>query len=286
MHQAKIIDGKAAAAQLRSEIKKFVEQLKNTGKKLPGLAVILVGSNPASQVYVKAKHKDCEEVDIKSFSYQMPETTTQAELEKLIDDLNQKDEVHGILLQLPLPAHLNSSPLLERISPAKDVDGFHPFNLGRLAQKQPLLRSCTPWGIMQLLHKLPVELKGIKACVVGASNIVGKPMALELLLANATVTVCNSSTKNLEAEVAAADLIVVGVGKAEIIKGSWIKTGAIVIDVGINRNENGKLIGDVEFAEAIKRASYITPVPGGVGPMTRAALLENTISAYKNIEAI
>lgn len=286
MHQAKIIDGKAAAAQLRSEIKKFVEQLKNTGKKLPGLAVILVGSNPASKVYVNAKHKDCEEVGIKSFSYQMPETTTQTELEKLIDKLNQKDEVHGILLQLPLPEHLNSSPLLERISPAKDVDGFHPFNLGRLAQKQPLLRSCTPWGIMQLLHKLPIELRGIKACVVGASNIVGKPMALELLLANATVTVCNSSTKNLAAEVAAADLVVVGVGKAEIVKGAWIKKGAVVIDVGINRNENGKLIGDVEFDEASKRASYITPVPGGVGPMTRAALLENTISAYKNIEAI
>lgn len=284
--QANIIDGKQAAADLRNEVKQFVEKLKTQNKKLPGLAVILVGSNPASQVYVNAKHKDCEEVGIKSFSYEMSESTSQTELENLIDELNQKDEVHGILLQLPLPKHLDASPLLERISPAKDVDGFHPFNLGRLAQKQPLLRSCTPWGIMKLLQKLPIKLKGMKACVVGASNIVGKPMALELLLANATVTVCNSSTKNLEAEVAGADLVVVGVGKAEMVKGAWIKEGAVVIDVGINRTEAGKLIGDVEFDEAAKKASYITPVPGGVGPMTRAALLENTIQAYKNIEKI
>ncbi|MED5490863.1 MAG: bifunctional methylenetetrahydrofolate dehydrogenase/methenyltetrahydrofolate cyclohydrolase FolD [Pseudomonadota bacterium] len=280
---AKLIDGKQIAANLRKDIASKVTERKNNGLRLPGLAVILVGSDPASQVYVSHKRKDCEEVGFLSRSHDLPATTSQQELLYLIDSLNEDAEIDGILVQLPLPAHLDASQLLERIRPDKDVDGFHPYNIGRLAQRMPLLRPCTPMGIVRLLNSTGVDLYGLDATVVGASNIVGRPMALELLLAGCTTTVTHRFTKSLEEHVRRSDLVVVAAGKPGLVKGEWIKPGAIVIDVGINRMEDGRLVGDVEFGPAAERASWITPVPGGVGPMTRACLLENTLHACEHL---
>lgn len=278
---AQLIDGKQIALNLRETITKKISLHLATGKRNPALAVILVGADPASEVYVRNKHLACEKAAIISHSYSLAADTSQQTLEALIDQLNNDKSIDGILLQLPLPKHLDANPLLERIRPEKDVDGFHPYNLGRLAQRQPLLRPCTPKGIMTLLESLNLDLKGLKATVVGASNIVGRPMALELLLAGCTVTITHRFTKDLAAEVAQADILVVGVGIPDLVKGEWIKPGAIVIDVGINRLENGTLVGDVAFVTANERAAWITPVPGGVGPMTVATLLENTLQAYE-----
>ncbi|HEX8594076.1 MAG TPA: bifunctional methylenetetrahydrofolate dehydrogenase/methenyltetrahydrofolate cyclohydrolase FolD [Pseudomonas sp.] len=280
---AKLIDGKAIAARLRQQIAKRVAERRDQGLRTPGLAVILVGSDPASQVYVSHKRKDCEEVGFISQAYDLPAETTQTALTELIDRLNDDATIDGVLLQLPLPAHLDASLLLERIRPDKDVDGFHPYNVGRLAQRIPLLRPCTPKGIMTLLESTGVDLYGMDAVVVGASNIVGRPMAMELLLAGCTVTVTHRFTQDLAGHVGRADLVVVAAGKPGLVKGEWIKPGAIVIDVGINRQEDGKLVGDVVYDTALPRAGWITPVPGGVGPMTRACLLENTLYAAETL---
>ena len=280
---AKLIDGKQIAASLRQEIAAQVRVRKENGLRIPGLAVILVGQDPASQVYVSHKRKDCEEVGFISRSHDLPADTAQDTLLQLIDSLNDDPEIDGILVQLPLPAHLDASLLLERIRPDKDVDGFHPYNIGRLAQRMPLLRPCTPLGIMRLLKSTGVDLYGLDATVVGASNIVGRPMALELLLGGCTTTVTHRFTRDLADHVRRSDLVVVAAGKPGLVKGDWIKPGAIVIDVGINRMEDGRLCGDVEFAVAAQRAAWITPVPGGVGPMTRACLLENTLHACEHL---
>ncbi|MBV2128082.1 bifunctional methylenetetrahydrofolate dehydrogenase/methenyltetrahydrofolate cyclohydrolase FolD [Arsukibacterium indicum] len=276
---AQIIDGKAVAQATKDKVAAQVRARVKAGKRAPGLAVVLVGLDPASQVYVGSKRKACEEVGFNSVSYDLPSDTTEKQLAELIDKLNNDNSVDGILVQLPLPAGLDSSAILERIAPHKDVDGFHPYNIGRLAQRMPALRSCTPKGIMTLLQSTGVNIKGMDAVVVGASNIVGRPMALELLLAGCTTTVCHKFTRNLEAQVRRADLLVVAVGRPEFIPGDWVKPGALVIDVGINRLDSGKLVGDVEYATAVKHARYITPVPGGVGPMTVASLIENTLEA-------
>ncbi len=280
---AKLIDGKQIAASLRREIAAQVRARQEKGLRIPGLAVILVGQDPASQVYVSHKRKDCEEVGFISRSHDLPADTSQDTLLSLIDSLNDDPEIDGILVQLPLPAHLDSSLLLERIRPDKDVDGFHPYNIGRLAQRMPLLRPCTPLGIMRLLKSTGVDLYGLDATVVGASNIVGRPMALELLLGGCTTTVTHRFTRDLADHVSRSDLVVVAAGKPGLVKGEWIKPGAIVIDVGINRMEDGRLCGDVEFEVAAQRAAWITPVPGGVGPMTRACLLENTLHACEHL---
>ena len=282
---AKLINGKAIAAQLRQQIALRVAERQQKGLRTPGLAVILVGTDPASQIYVAHKRKDCEEVGFISEAYDLPAKTQQSELEQLIDQLNIDPNIDGILLQLPLPAHLQASSLLERIRPDKDVDGFHPFNIGRLAQRIPLLRPCTPKGIMTLLESTGIDLHGQHAVIVGASNIVGRPMAMELMLAGSTVTVTHRFTRDLASFVAMADIVVVAVGKPGLVKGEWIKPGAIVIDVGINRQADGKLIGDVVYETALKRAGWITPVPGGVGPMTRACLLENTLEAAEKLHS-
>jgi methylenetetrahydrofolate dehydrogenase (NADP+)/methenyltetrahydrofolate cyclohydrolase len=276
---AQIIDGKAVAQSTRQQVALRVQQRLAAGKRAPGLAVVLVGMDAASQVYVGSKRKACEEVGFESFSYDLPSGTTQQELFDLIDSLNADTKVDGILVQLPLPAGLDASAILERINPLKDVDGFHPYNIGRLAQRMPALRPCTPKGIIKLLQSTGIQIRGMDAVVVGASNIVGRPMALELLLAGCTTTVCHKFTKQLEQHVRRADLVVVAVGKPEFIPGDWIKPGALVIDVGINRLESGKLVGDVEFDKAKEHARFITPVPGGVGPMTVACLIENTLEA-------
>ena len=280
---AQLIDGKAIAASLRQQIAQRVAERRQQGLRAPGLAVILVGNDPASQVYVSHKRKDCEEVGFVSQAYDLPATTSQDELMALIDRLNDEPSIDGILVQLPLPEHLDSSLLLERIRPDKDVDGFHPYNIGRLAQRMPLLRPCTPKGIMTLLESTGADLYGMHAVVVGASNIVGRPMAMELLLAGCTVTVTHRFTKDLPTHVGQADIVVVAAGKPGLVKGEWIKEGAIVIDVGINRQADGKLIGDVVYETALPRAGWITPVPGGVGPMTRAGLLENTLHAAEHL---
>ena len=282
---AQLIDGKSIAASLRQQIAKRVTERSQQGLRTPGLAVILVGSDPASQVYVSHKRKDCEEVGFISKAYDLPSETTQQALTDLIDGLNDDPNIDGILVQLPLPAHLDASQLLERIRPDKDVDGFHPYNVGRLAQRIPLLRPCTPKGIMTLLESTGADLYGMDAVVVGASNIVGRPMAMELLLAGCTVTVAHRFTKDLAGHVGRADLVVVAAGKPGLVKGEWIKEGAIVIDVGINRQEDGKLVGDVIYETALPRAGWITPVPGGVGPMTRACLLENTLYAAETLHS-
>lgn len=280
---AQLIDGKAIAASLRQQIAQRVAERRQQGLRAPGLAVILVGSDPASQVYVSHKRKDCEEVGFVSRAYDLPATTSQDELMALIDRLNDEPSIDGILVQLPLPEHLDASLLLERIRPDKDVDGFHPYNIGRLAQRMPLLRPCTPKGIMTLLQSTGADLYGMHAVVVGASNIVGRPMAMELLLAGCTVTVTHRFTKDLPTHVGQADIVVVAAGKPGLVHGEWIKPGAIVIDVGINRQTDGKLIGDVVYETALPRAGWITPVPGGVGPMTRACLLENTLHAAEHL---
>lgn len=282
---AQLIDGKSIAKQLREDLRNEVAAFVAAGKRAPGLAVVLVGEDPASQVYVRNKHKACDDVGIKAFSYNLPATTTQEELSKLIADLNANPEVDGILVQFPLPNGLDESKVVEEIDPAKDVDGFHPYNVGRLVQRIPYICACTPHGVMTLLHKtLGSDLKGYNAVVVGASNIVGRPMALELLLAGCTVTVTHRFSKPEEQKnlIRNADIVVVAVGKPRFLDGSLIKDGATVIDVGINRLEDGKLCGDVDFDEAAKHAAHITPVPGGVGPMTIATLMENTVTVYKS----
>ena len=276
---ARIIDGKAIALEIRRKVRDRVAQRLAQGLRAPGLAVILIGNDPASEVYVANKRRACEEAGIVSRSYDLDEDITQESLLAIIDELNQDDTIDGILVQLPLPRHIDTETIIERIRPDKDVDGFHPYNIGRLALRIPVLRSCTPRGIMTLLGHTGEELRGLDAVVVGASNHVGRPMNFELLLAGCTITTCHRFTRDLAAHVARADIVVVAVGKPGLIKGEWIKPGAIVIDVGINRNEQGKLVGDVEFASAVERAGWITPVPGGVGPMTVATLLENTLYA-------
>lgn len=276
---AQLIDGKAIAATVRQQVAEKIVARRQAGGRAPGLAVVVVGDDPASQVYVNNKHRACEQAGILSFQHALPNTTSQHDLEALVDQLNSDPAVDGILVQLPLPKHLDAEPILERIRPDKDVDGFHPYNIGRLAQRMPALRPCTPKGIMTLLEQSDIALRGLDATVVGASNIVGRPMALELMLAGCTTTVCHRFTQNLKDHVSRADILVVAVGKPGVVKGEWIKPGAIVIDVGINRQEDGTLIGDLDFATAAERASFITPVPGGVGPMTVATLLENTLEA-------
>ena len=274
-----IIDGKQVAENLINEIKEGVEKRLAAGHRAPGLAMILVGENPASKVYVRNKERACARSGILSFMYRKPDTTSQDELLSLIDQLNKDYTVDGILVQLPLPAGIDDEAVLNSISPAKDADGFHPENMGRLAIGAPRFRPCTPRGIMTLLKHTGIDLMGLDAVIVGRSNIVGRPMALELIQESATVTVCHSKTKDLPDKVRSADLVVAAVGRAEFIKGDWIKPGAVVIDVGINRTEDGKLVGDVEFEGARERAAWITPVPGGVGPMTVASLLENTFDS-------
>ncbi len=282
---AQIIDGKAIAAAVREQVKSQISERINSGLRAPGLAVVLVGKDPASEVYVGNKRRACEEVGIKSFDYDLPESSSQQELETLIDQLNDDPQIDGILLQLPLPAGLDATPILERIRPDKDVDGFHPYNIGRLAQRIPALRPCTPKGVITLLESTQIDLHGLNAVVVGASNIVGRPMSLELLLAGATTTVCHRFTNDLEQHVRRADILVVAVGKPEFVPGDWVKPGAIVIDVGMNRLPDGRLTGDVEYAAAAERAGWITPVPGGVGPMTVASLIENTLQACVDYHA-
>ncbi|OPD12637.1 bifunctional methylenetetrahydrofolate dehydrogenase/methenyltetrahydrofolate cyclohydrolase [Pasteurella multocida subsp. septica] len=277
---AQVISGTELSKTIKSQVAQKIETYTQQGKRSPGLAVILVGADPASQVYVGSKRKSCAEIGIQSKSYDLPETTQESELLALIDELNADTTVDGILVQLPLPKHIDSTKVIERITPEKDVDGFHPYNVGRLCQRIPTLRACTPYGVMKLLETTGIDLHGKHAVIVGASNIVGRPMALELLLAGCTVTVTHRFTKDLAHHVRQADILVVAVGKPKFIPGDWIKAGAIVIDVGINRQE-GKLGGDVEYDVALEKAGYITPVPGGVGPMTVAMLMFNTLSAYE-----
>ena len=276
---ARILDGKKIAQKLRAEIKQRVDRRLASGKRPPGLAVLKVGNEAASEVYVRNKREACAEAGFISFDYDLPLDISQEKILSHIDQLNSDPAVDGILVQLPLPKHIDQTIIIESISPAKDVDGFHPYNIGRLAQRMPRLRPCTPFGIMRLLQTTGEALEGKEAVVVGASNIVGRPMSLELLLAGCTVTTCHRYTRDLPGHVARADVLVVAVGKPGMIKGDWVKPGAMVIDVGINRLPDGKLVGDVEFETAKKRAGWITPVPGGVGPMTVATLLLNTLEA-------
>ncbi len=278
---AQLIDGRALSQEIRDTIRGRVAARKAAKQRIPGLAVVLVGKNPASEIYVRNKRQACKDVGIVSRAFDLPDNTTEGTLLKLIDELNADPDIDGILVQLPLPAHINSETVIERILPGKDVDGFHPYNVGRLAQRIPLLRPCTPYGIIKLLEKYGEQFTERHAVVVGASNIVGRPMALELLLMGSTVSVCHRFTTqaDLERLVRIADIVVVAVGKPHIIPGEWIKSGSTVIDVGMNRLANGKLAGDVEFERARERAAFITPVPGGVGPMTVAMLLSNTLTA-------
>lgn len=275
---ARIIDGKQLAQQVRNDIANKVKERIAKGLSIPGLAVIQVGSDPASKIYVQNKQKACDEVGFASFAYDFPQSTTEALL-TLIDELNERKDVHGILVQLPLPDNIDKTKVLERIHSSKDVDGFHPYNIGHLLQRDPILRPCTPYGVVKMLQSTGVNLSGLNATVVGASSIVGRPMALELLLLGCTTTITHSRTIDLAKHVSNADIVVAGVGIANYVKGEWIKPDAIVIDVGINRLPNGKLAGDVEFETAVERAGWITPVPGGVGPMTVAMLMSNTLEA-------
>lgn len=282
---AALIDGKKISQEVKAKVAEGVKKRVAQGKRPPGLVVILVGADPASEVYVRNKTNSCEQVGFKSETLTLPTETSQEELESLIDKYNADETIDGILVQLPLPEHLDSDPLLERIRPDKDVDGFHPFNVGRLAQRMPLLRSCTPKGIMTLLETTGQTIRGKDAVIVGASNIVGRPMGLELLLAGCTVTTTHRFTKNLPEKISQADIVVVAAGKPGLVKGEWIKPGAIVIDVGINRLDDGRLVGDIEFDVAQERAGWITPVPGGVGPMTVATLMENTLYAANELHS-
>ncbi len=276
---AQIINGKQVATDLHTTIKTGVDERLNASKKAPGLAVVLIGEDPASQIYVRNKRLACEKAGILSRAYDLPSTTSQQELNDLIDQLNQDDDIHGILVQFPLPQGLDESAVIERINVKKDVDGFHPYNLGQLAQRNPGLRPCTPYAVKLLLDSTGEVYKGRNALIVGASNHVGRPAALELLLAGATVTITHRFTHDLEEHVRRADIVIVAVGKPGLVKGEWIKSNATVIDVGINRKEDGSLCGDVNFKTASKHAAWITPVPGGVGPMTVAVLLLNTLDA-------
>lgn len=276
---AQILDGKAIAADLRQTIKSSVAERIAGGQRAPGLAVVLVGEDPASQVYVRNKRRSCEEVGFYSEEHKLPAETTQEELLALIDSLNAKEAIDGILVQLPIPDQIDEETVIERILPTKDVDGFHPYNVGRLVLRMPILRSCTPKGIMTMLERTGQKLEGLDAIIIGQSNIVGRPMALELLAARCTITVCHSRTKELQEKIRNADVVVAAMGRPNFVRGDWLKEGAIVIDVGINRLDDGSLVGDVHFDEAKEKASWITPVPGGVGPMTIATLLENTLQA-------
>lgn len=278
--KAEVLSGTLLSKQIKSEIAVKIQHHIAQGKRKPGLAVILVGADPASQIYVGSKRKSCEEIGIYSKSYDLPEETSQIELLELIDKLNHDDTIDGILVQLPLPQHIDTTAVIEKISPEKDVDGFHPYNVGRLCQRIPTLRACTPYGVMKLLETTKLDFHGKHAVIVGASNIVGRPMALELLLAGCTVTVTHRFTVDLEKHVKQADILVVAVGKPHFISGEWIKEGAVVIDVGINRVE-GKLTGDIQYEVASQKAAFITPVPGGVGPMTVAMLMQNTLTSYE-----
>jgi len=274
-----IIDGKAIAADIRREVREESDRLAARDKRRPGLAVVLVGDDPASSIYVRNKRAACEECGFVSVSHDLPHSATQTELVHLIERLNSEPTIDGILVQVPLPEHIDERAVIEAISPDKDVDGFHPYNVGRLALRHPLMRPCTPLGVIRMLDRCGLSTKGLRAVVVGASNLVGRPMALELLLDGATVTVCHRFTKGLREHVERADLLVVAVGKPGLIPGEWVKPGAIVVDVGINRMPDGKLVGDVQFEAARERASWITPVPGGVGPMTVAILMKNTLES-------
>jgi len=276
---AQIIDGKAIAAEVRNQVRLDIQQRLKNNQRAPGLAVILVGLDPASQLYVRKKREACDEAGLISKSYDLDESTDQQTLLNLIEELNNDPTIDGILVQLPLPEHIDDTLVLEAIHPDKDVDGFHPYNIGRLAQRMPTLRPCTPHGVIHMLESIGETFKGRHAVVVGASNIVGRPMNLELLLSGATVTVTHRFTSDLESHVASADILIVAVGKTGIVKGEWVKPGATVIDVGINRLPDGKLTGDIDFEAAAERAAWITPVPGGVGPMTVAMLIRNTLQA-------
>ena len=276
---ARILDGKALAERVTADVRGKVAARIAAGRSVPGLAVVLVGENAASQVYVRTKRRTTDTVGMRSFSFDLPATASESELLDRLRALNDDPTVSGILVQLPLPRHIDAERVIETIDPKKDVDGFHPYNVGRLVLKAPTLRPCTPYGCMQLLAETGEPLVGKHAVVIGQSNIVGRPMALELLMARCTVTICHSATRDLPGIVGEADVVVAAVGKASFVQGDWIKPGAIVIDVGINRGDDGKLRGDVDFAAAAERASWITPVPGGVGPMTIATLLANTLRA-------
>lgn len=279
---AKIIDGKSIAGEIRAALRTRIADRLKAGLRPPGLAVILVGADPASAIYVRNKRLACTEVGIVARDYDLPEATTEAGILALIDRLNADPAIDGILVQLPLPAHISEIAVIERIAPVKDVDGFHPYTVGRLSQRIPVLRPATPYGVMTLLRRIGVPIKGEHAVVVGASNHVGRPLALELLLAGSTITVCHRFTRDLRHHVSQADILAVAVGKAGIIPGDWIKPGAVVLDIGITRLPDGRLCGDVEFEAAARRAAWITPVPGGVGPMTVAMLLENTFTAAES----
>jgi methylenetetrahydrofolate dehydrogenase (NADP+)/methenyltetrahydrofolate cyclohydrolase len=276
---AKIIDGKAIARVVKAEVRAAVDRLAASGARRPGLAVVMVGDNPASAVYVRNKRAACEECGIASVAIDLPHSTSEVELLTRIDALNADPSVDGILVQLPLPEHIRQTEVVERIHPRKDVDGFHPYNIGRLAERNPLIRPCTPYGVVRMLEHIGVSVKGQHCVIVGASNIVGRPMSLEFLLMGATTTVTHRFTEDLEHHVREAEVLVAAAGKPGLIKGEWIRPGAVVVDVGINRREDGALVGDVEFAEAAKRASWISPVPGGVGPMTVAMLMKNTLES-------
>lgn len=281
---AKILDGKKTAEQILQRVANEIKKRNKTGLISPGLAVVIVGDNPASKIYVQKKRQVCQQVGIISHAYDLPADTSQEQLLQLIDKLNNAEDVHGILIQLPLPKHIDAHKVMESINPDKDVDGFHPYNLGLLAAGKPGFAPCTPRGIMTLLQEnIKQDLAGIDAVIIGHSNIVGKPMALELLNANATVAVCHIFTKDIKQYISQAELLIVAAGVPELVKGKWIKLGAIVVDVGANVLPNGKLVGDVEFAAAKERAGWITPVPGGVGPMTIATLMENTLLAAANL---
>ena len=276
---ARLIDGKAIAQSVKHSVGEDVKRLLAAGKRAPGLAVVLVGHNAASEIYVRNKRRACAEVGVHSIAHDLPADTGEAQLIALVHALNMDPAIDGILVQLPLPPQIGARAIIEAIDPAKDVDSFHPYNLGRLLQREPLLRPCTPYGIVRMLEHVGIEIKGMDAVVVGASNIVGRPMALELLLAGATTTVCHTRTRDLAAQVARAELLVVATGRPLMVPGEWIRPGAVVIDVGINRLPDGKFVGDVGFDAAVQRASWITPVPGGVGPMTVAMLMHNALEA-------
>ncbi len=280
--RAQILDGKHVAEQMQQALQSQVNIRLEKGLRPPALAVILVGDDPASHIYVTNKRKACQAIGFTSQAYDLPENTTEHNLLTLIQQLNTDLHIDGILVQLPLPIHIDSDKVIEAIAPEKDVDGFHPYNLGRLAQRRPFIRPCTPYGIIRLLSWYNLNLKGLHAVVVGASNIVGRPMSLELLIAGSTVTICHRFTQNLSKHVAEADLLVVAAGKMDLIQPNWIKKGAIVIDVGIHRLENGKVRGDLNYEAVIEKASWITPVPGGVGPMTISTLLHNTLLCMEN----
>ena len=278
---ARLIDGKAIAARVREEVRKEVDALKAAGRRAPGLGVILVGLDPASSIYVRHKREACIAAGMNSVVREMPDSSSQAEVLAAVEQMNGDDAIDGILVQQPVPKQVSGKAVIDAIAVEKDVDGFNPLNLGLLAQRTPHLRPCTPYGVIRMLEHEGIDPKGMDAVVLGQSNIVGRPMALELMIKSATVTICHSQTRDLPGHVKRADLVVAGIGKPEFVKGDWIKPGAVVIDVGINRLPTGKIVGDVEFEPARQRASWITPVPGGVGPMTIAMLLQNTLEAYR-----